>query len=219
MRRSVTPTLILLAACSSVAADESVVPYAALYESLRPALEVGAHDHLQARTRIVSKLGDVRPEQIRLEIRARDGTRVVAVDAAGDFAFPLDERLRDENPPVATNQPKGSLTLSVAIVLAPPRGTRFPYQEIATGIDQMRAVIDKDGASGQVRVAGVELWFEPQAQAQLSVVGRIERLLMADRNGRIVLDDSPELREGGVMLQLSTAPREVVPILSVGGRR
>jgi hypothetical protein len=219
MSRALPLLLLLFATPIARAAAESVVPYAALYESLRPALEIGAHDHLQARTRIVSKRGDVRPEQIRLEIRARTGTRVVAVDPDGNVAFPLEAGLRAENPPVATNQPKGSLTLSVAVVLALPASTRLPYREIAEGIDQMRSVIDRDGADARVRVEGVELWFDPRAQAQLTVLGRIERLLMADRSGRIVLDDAPELREAGVMLQLTTPAREIVPVLRLEAAR
>ena len=77
-------------------ADTSVVPYTALYESLRPALEVSGHDRLVARTRILSKRGDVAPEQIRLDIQSRSGVRSVRVAANGDVQFPLDEGLRGE---------------------------------------------------------------------------------------------------------------------------
>jgi len=217
MRYRLLGFLVVLTAAASLRAAESAVPYAALYESLRPALEISSHDHLRARTRIVSKRSDVTPAQIRLEIRARDGVRRIAVGSDGDFEFPLDARLRDENPPVVSNQPKGSLTLSVAIVLKAPAATRFPYREIARGIDQMRSVVAADGTA--LQVAGVELWFDPRAQAQLNVSGRIERLLMADHLGRIVLDDSAELREAGVMLALSVPPRRIVPMLRAQGRR
>lgn len=211
--------LALLTTTASLHAAESAVPYAALYESLRPALEISSHDRLRALTRIVSKQPGVDPGQIRLEIRARDGVRRIAVGSDGDFEFPLDARLRKENPAVVSNQPKGSLTLSVAIVLKAPAATRFPYHEIARGIDQMRAVVAADGAGAALHVAGVELWFDPRSQAQLNVSGRIERLLMADHLGRIVLDDSAELREAGVMLALSVPPRRIVPMLRAQGRR
>ena len=196
-------------------ADTSVVPYAALYESLRPALEVSGHDRLVARTRILSKRGDVAPEQIRLDIQSRSGVRSVRVAANGDVQFPLDEGLRAENPPVASNQPKGSLTLSVAIVLKAPPGLRFPYRQIGAGIDQMREIVAADGNGDRFKVQGVELWFDPDAHAQLSVVGRVERLLMADRAGRIVLDDSAELREDGVLLALTAPVRDIVPVLAM----
>jgi hypothetical protein len=196
-------------------ADTSVVPYTALYESLRPALEVSGHDRLVARTRILSKRGDVAPEQIRLDIQSRSGVRSVRVAANGDVQFPLDEGLRAENPPVASNQPKGSLTLSVAIVLKAPPGLRFPYRHIAAGIDQMREIVAADGNDDRFKVQGVELWFDPAAHAQLSVVGRVERLLMADRAGRIVLDDSAELREDGVLLALTAPVRDIVPVLAM----
>ena len=209
--------LLLTLLCPVLAhAEGSVIPYAALYESLRPALEIDGHDRLLARIRILSKRSDVAPEQIRLDIQSRNGVRSIHVAANGDVHFPLDPQLREENPTVASNQPKGSLTLSVAIVLKPPRGLRFPYREIARGIDQMRAVVTADGVADQFRVRGVELWFDPAAQAQLSISGRIEHLLMADRAGRIVLDDSAELREDGVMLILSAAPREIAPVIGMG---
>lgn len=212
--------LALLAAAVSApfAAETSVVPYAALYESLRPALEVSGHDRLVARTRILSKRGDVAPEQIRLDIQSRAGVRSIQVAANGDVQFPLDDALRAENPPVASNQPKGSLTLSVAIVLKPPPGLRFPYRHIADGIDQMRAIVVADGNGDRLGVQGVELWFDPAAHAQLSVVGRVERLLMADRTGRILLDDSAELREDGVLLALTAPVRDIVPVLGVEAR-
>ncbi|HWT17149.1 MAG TPA: hypothetical protein VN581_15335 [Patescibacteria group bacterium] len=213
-RRLILIWALLLAPLA--AAEVSVVPYAALYESLRPALEVSGHDRLLARTRIQSKRRDVAPEQIRLDIRSRNGLRTVRVAPNGDVNFPLETTLREENPAVASNQPKGSLTLSVAIELRPPRGLRFPYREIALGIDQMRAVVTADGADGRLHVQGVELWFDPRAQAQLSVVGRIEQLRMADRNGRIVLDDRAEFREDGVMLVLTAMPREIIPVLGMG---
>ena len=168
-----------------------------------------------ARTRILSKRGDVAPEQIRLDIQSRSGVRSVRVAANGDVQFPLDEGLRAENPPVASNQPKGSLTLSVAIVLKAPPGLRFPYRHIAAGIDQMREIVAADGNDDRFKVQGVELWFDPAAHAQLSVVGRVERLLMADRAGRIVLDDSAELREDGVLLALTAPVRDIVPVLAM----
>ena len=212
---------ILIAALlfsAAAGAEVSVVPYAALYESLRPALEVSGHDRLLARTRILSKRGDVAPEQIRLDIQSRSGVRSVRVGANGDVQFPLDEGLRAENPPVASNQPKGSLTLSVAIVLKAPAGLRFPYRHIAAGIDQMHEVVAADGNDDRFKVQGVELWFDPAAHAQLSVVGRVERLLMADRAGRIVLDDSAELREDGVLLSLTAPVRDIVPVLGMEAR-
>lgn len=211
--------LALLAMAATVRAAESAVPYASLYQALGPALQVASHDRLQARARILSKQPGVRPADIRLEIRARDGVRRIAIDDDGRFEFPLDEGLRQENPLVVSNQPRGSLTLSVAILLRTPGARRFPYREIALGIDQMRAVIAADGASGRLQVAGVELWFDPRAGASLNVLGRIERLLVADRSGRIVLDDSAELREAGVMLALSATPREIVPMLRGGVTR
>jgi hypothetical protein len=73
-----------------------------------------------------------------------------------------------------------------------------------------------DGQAAGLRVQGVELWFDPGDDARLSVVGRVERLLMADRHGRIVLDDSAELREDGVLLVVSAPVREIVPVLAAG---
>jgi len=210
--------LIAFAALRPAHADTSSVPYIALYESLRPALEITGRDHLVAKARIQSKRPGVEPESIRLQILARGGTRTIQVGDDGELLFPLEESLRDENPIVQSNQPKGSLTLSVAIGMKVPQGTRFPYAEIATGIDQLRSVMAVDGADVRSHVRGVEFWFRRGSDARVGVIGPVERLFIADRMGRIVLDDSAELREGGVMLDLSEKPLQILPSLRPGVR-
>ena len=218
------PVIAVLAALSlsflapPLRAETSRVPYAALYESLRPALEINGRDRLVAKTKIQSKRPGIRPEEIQLQIHSRAGVREIRVERDGDVAFPLDERLRDENPIVQSNQPKGSLTLSVAIGLKVPTATRFAYREIAIGIDQLRSVMASDGADNGGQVRGVEFWFAPGSDARLGIIGPIERLFIADRFGRIVLHDSAELREAGVMLELSESPLQILPSLRPGAR-
>lgn len=195
------------------AAADNIVPYMALYQSLRPALEVSKHPRLIAHTRVVSKLRHVAPTDIALEVRSRNGLQRVAASRRGDLDFPLDDALRDENPPVFINQPKGSLTLSVDVQLRPPAGRHFPYRELAAGLDDMRALLRSDGAEAAWVIDGLELWFAPDAGAQVHIEGAIERVLLADRHGRIVLADTRDLHADGVMLKLSAPPLAVVPTL------
>ena len=212
LRRSAL--LILgLASVPTHAGTDNIVPYLALYESLRPALEVSKHPRLIAHTRVLSKLPHVAPDEIRLEVRSRHGVRQVTASKLGDLDFPLDDALRDENPPVRVNQPRGTLTLSVDVQLRLPSGPRFPYRELAAGLDEMRALLRSDGAADAWEVDGVELWFAPEAEAQLHVDGAVERVLLADHRGRIVLSDLQELQADGVMLKLSTMPLAIVPTL------
>lgn len=212
-RRFALITAFGMAPLFAQAAAENIVPYMALYQSLHPALEVSKHPRLVAHTRVLSKLPHVPPQEIQLEVRSRSGTRRIAASRLGDVDFPLDAALRDENPPVFINQPKGTLTLSVDVQLRPPTGRHFPYRELAAGLDDMRVLLRNDGAADTWEIDGVELWFAPEADAQLHVDGAVERVLMADQRGRIVLADSPELQADGVMLKLSATPLAVVPTL------
>lgn len=212
-RIGMTLLLGLLPLRTHAVATENIVPYLALYASLRPALEVSKHPRLVAHTRVASKLAHVAPDEIRLEVRSRNGVRRIVASVRGDLAFPLDDALRDENPAVFINQPRGTLTLSVDVQLRPIAAKHFPYRELSAGLEDMRGLMRADGAADIWDVDGVELWFAPDAEAQLHVEGAVERVLLADRRGRIVLVDSSNLHADGVMLKLSAVPLAIVPTL------
>lgn len=205
-------------AMPQAASGSGGTPYAVLYQALSPALDVEDDPRLRAVQRIESKLPGVRPDAIEVVIEARGGEIRVPIGADGRARFPLRDDLLAQNPPVRSNQPRGSLTVSVTLALAPPRSTRVPVAEL---LDALAAadtwLAGKAVAEGlpPPAVRGVELRFPPGAGASATLRGASsERLLLADAAGRIVLVRDADLAEGAREVELSQLPLEVVPWLS-----
>lgn len=188
------------------------VPYSVLYHALEPTLAMRRYPRLAAIQRVESKLPGVDPASIR--IRIGDGASVVVVPVARDGAmeFPLDAALLAANPSVRTNQPAGSLTLSVTLALRVPEGARIPAAAIREALAEADALMASGVAgAGPQRARGAEFRFARGAAASLSLRGPVERLLVADREGRIVLMRDPDLQAPAGQLEFSTAPLLVLP--------
>lgn len=177
------PTL----ACATEAVS-STTPYQALYEVLSPVRTIRAHDRLVALERVASKSGDVPPQDIRIVIHARAGDIAVPVGADGSVDFPADEALRAENPAVETNQPKGSLSLTVKAGLRVPEALIVKWSEFTAALAQADALYaNAPGAVSTVKARGIEIHFKPGTAASVTVQGRSERLLRPDSSGRILV--------------------------------
>jgi hypothetical protein len=189
-------------------------PYAVLYQVLASSQEIGRYDRLVAIQRIESKLGTVAPDRVQIEIRSRRGTLHIRPTRDGSVQFPLTAELLAENPMVVTNQPKGSLTLSVTLGLKPPTSTRLPVRELNLALAQADQLLARGVAGLAGRVRGVELRFEPQSGAALTLRGRSERYLMADQAGHIVLMREGDLSDEHAVIDLSRVPALVLPYLT-----
>lgn len=218
LARTLVAVLLALSSAMLVAApDPGAIPYAALYQALRPVLELSGYDRLLATATVQSKLAGVRPSSIRLLIHRRSGPQPVTVAEDGSFDFPLNAALLEENPTVTSNQPRGSLTLAVTLTLRPVSGLRIAYSELAAGIDQARAAVASDPARPGVGIRGVELRFPPGHAATVVLSGRSERLLMADARGVVILNDSEEWRGQGTEVVFSELPAKILPLLDQPG--
>lgn len=198
-------------------AGTGATPYAVLYQALSPALDVEGDPRLRAVQRIESKLPGVRPETIEVVIEARGGAIRVPIAADGRAGFPLRDDLLAQNPPVRSNQPRGSLTVSVTLALAPPRSTRVPVGDLVDALAAADAWLARKAVAEGLpppTVRGVELRFPPGAGASATLRGASERLLLADGGGRIVLVRDADLADGAREVELSQLPLEVVPWLS-----
>jgi hypothetical protein len=210
--------LLVVAAVSVARADEtSSTPYAALYKVLEPAQKMARYDRLRAVQRIQSKLPTVSASQIRIAIKAARGDIAVPIAADGRIEFPFDGALQSENPSVQTNQPKGSLSLTVTMELKLPPGERIAWRDLDAALQQARAMLDEQGRErgGAVpAVGGAEFRFAPGSDARVTLAGRSERLLVADAEGRvIVMLDETTLKEQPDLL-LNVRPNEILPFLS-----
>lgn len=208
--------LVLLAsiALAQAAGAEEVVsttPYATLYQVLSPVEKINAYDRLLAIERIESKMPGVRAQDIRVVIHAKSGAIPVPVAAGGEVKFPVTDALRDENPPVETNQPKGSLALIVNVALRDATRLRLPWSDIEAGLAQVKTFYSQTSGASAPAVSGIEVYFPPGAPAMLTIEGKGERLLMADPAGRIIITRAMAQESGAPTLVFSRAPDFVLP--------
>ncbi|HEY6985934.1 MAG TPA: hypothetical protein VH375_07615 [Rhodanobacteraceae bacterium] len=205
--------LIASIALAQTAAGEttSTTPYLTLYQVLSPVAKLGAYDHLVAVERIESKLPGVRPQDIRVVIHTKQGAIPVPVAADGEVKFPVSDALRAENPPVETNQPKGSLAFIVNVSLRLADGKRMPWSDVETGLAQVKAFYAETQGASAPAISGVEVHFPAGESAMLTIEGRNERLLMADPLGRIIVTRDMALEGSAPVLVFSRAPEFVVP--------
>ncbi|MFG0266015.1 MAG: hypothetical protein ACF8AM_12835 [Rhodopirellula sp. JB055] len=56
----------------------------------------------------------VSPDDIRMTLKSKAGDLVISVDANGRFDLPVSKELREEDPWLIANQPKGSLRIEFA---------------------------------------------------------------------------------------------------------
>jgi hypothetical protein len=204
--------LASIALAGAASADEgSTTPYATLYQVLSPVQTIGKYDRLVAIERIESKLSDVQPSSIRVTIHAKSGAIAAPIAADGLVKFPATDALRSENPPVETNQPKGSLAfiVNVALKLADP--ARVPWTDIEAGLDQVKAFYAESRGASAPGISGVEIHFAPGAPAMLTIEGKSERLLMADPNGRVIVTRDMAPADEKPVLAFSRAPDFVLP--------
>ena len=198
------------------AADDSAAgatPYLALYQVLAPARSIRAYDRLVAVERVQSKSPDVRAQDIRITIRARRGAIAVPVAADGSVDFPADENLQTENPPVETNQPKGSLMLSVHAALRLPDALEMPWSEVEAGLRQAEELFAKTpgGSAEGAKPRGVEILFAPGESASVTLTGKSERLLQADADGRILVTRDMVVESEQPRLKFSRRARRMLP--------
>jgi len=212
MKASVFLALLVLSPLAA-AEDVSTTPYAMLYQVLSPVRTIGDYDSLVAIERIESKLANVKPTDIRVVIHAKAGAIAVPIAADGTVKFPVTDALREENPPVETNQPKGSLALSVSVALRGMDRLRVPWRDVENGLAQVQkfyAATAPAGASAP-SARGIEIHFAPGAAATLTIEGASERLLMADGAGRIVVMREMLSEKEQPTLVFSRAPDFVIP--------
>jgi hypothetical protein len=117
---------------------------------------------------------------------------------------------------VHTNQPKGSLSLTVTMELKLPESPHIAWSDLHSALEEARAVIAAQARSEGIDlpgVLGVELRFPPGSEAKVTVAGKGERLLLADADGRaiVMLDEAAVAEQPS--LELSQPPLAVLPFL------
>lgn len=197
-------------------AQAGSAPYASLHRALVPGLKLQRYPRLQAVQRILSKRPDVPASSIEVSILAAAGTIKVPIGADGRVNFPMTEALLAENPVVESNQPSGSLSISVSFEIAPPTTTTLSYEEFKLTIDEAAAALKElEGPYASASVAGIEFRM-PSPDGSVTIEStNSEDLLSADSAGRIVVSFEPRLATVGSQIRFSAVPRQAFPHLRV----
>lgn len=211
--RSLLRALALLLVALPAGAGE--VPYRLLYRVLAPSLAIERFPRLVAVQRVESKLPGVRGSEIELSILSRQGIQRIRVDDDYRVRFPLDEALLAEDPLVRSNQPQGSLAVSVTFEIALNDQRILRYQDLLEGMQQAEQALGMvERQLADRRVAGIEFLFPADTGASLTIIdARREELLLANAAGFIRLRRDPALADSSAEVRLSTTPLRAIPFL------
>lgn len=225
-RRTFGASLLVLLASGTLAgparaADEfAALPYRSLLDGITTFLNVPPEqrDRLALIQSLRPDSGNLVARPLTMTILAKAGPIDVAVGEDNSFSLPLSDQLKDENPTVVTNQPKGSLSLQVGVRILLPQTTRYGYSEFALGIAQANAMTK--------RFAGVMWLFSKTADSLILRFRRPERqmlriaapdgalTLIADDSGTIFVRLDKKLAEENPVMELSEPAMDGLPALS-----
>lgn len=210
-----------LAGPASAADEFATLPYRTMIANALTFLNVasGERDRLALVQSLRPDGGNLTIRPLTITILSRNGRIDVPVATDNSFAIPINDELRDENPTVLTNQPKGSLSLQVGVRILLPQVTRFTYAEFWLGIEQANHMTK--------RFAGMMRWlFAEAADSLILRFGRPERqmlriaaadgalTLIADDSGTIFVRIDRKLVEQNPMMELSEPALDALPAIS-----
>jgi hypothetical protein len=189
------------------------VPYASLYHALAPAVIIAGFDRLIARQRIVSRRSDVTPAQIEIQILAASGVVKLRARPDGSIDFPMSQALLKENPPVESNQPKGSLSLSATMEIKLLPGKDFAYADVyASAVQAQKALAQLGPGMAGRTVRAIEFEFDAKLGASAELTDQTaEEMLIADDTGLLIVRIDPRLLDRNARLKFSHVPRAARP--------
>jgi hypothetical protein len=187
----VTVAAFILSAASAKCAN-AVIPYAKLY----PMFERGSRiqsPHLRPIFVVQSTDKAVKPGSITLTVQAKSGAIPLKIDPDGEIhGFPVSAELLKENPPVVTNQAKGSLRIGGGIGMTLPDSLTFTFAQLNGFLAEATAEMKKQAGmmlSFMVPSAkGLIFEFSPPRKQTLTIAYKAgAKVLQADSDGGIKL--------------------------------
>jgi|GEM_PF-1683642 len=137
---------------------------------------------------------------LTLTVRARRGSLPLTITTNGQIVvFPHEKDLVAENPPVVSNQPKGSLYLFVKIFIPLHDARTFSCSRLADGVLELNKLIKTQaGMLSPLAPKGKSVTFyfrkKDAGKATVSIVSpRGTKVLTADTNGLVRLTLEPSL--------------------------
>lgn len=202
---------LLLSLCAGAAFAEN--RYVDLHKVVEPVAKLAGLRYVSADLRVKSTNATVKPETIAFTIRASGGDITVPVDADGRLVLPITDALVAENPVVVSNQPEGSLEISVSFdVRADPQQTfdyalldamRREYDEVVGRQKLMWRLFAPDGD-------GLLIRFPKGSEATVTVAlanGPVR--YAADEKDEVRLPNKAEWRRQNPRIETSVKPEKV----------
>ena len=172
------------------AQESGQVPYATIHKVVSRAQQV-KHPKLRAIVTLESKTGAAKKD-MTMVVQAKSGDINVPIGDDGEIRnFPITPELLKENPPVRSNQPKGSSQLQVALAAVLPDSPTYSYRELAQLLDDANAELKKQaGMLSMVMPRAKALSFQFRAGGKQTVtIKRSEpQVLSADASGAVRLE-------------------------------
>lgn len=206
----------------ALAADDfATLPYRTMVANVTTFLNVavGERNRLALIQSLQPDGGNLVARPLTITVLSKTGKIPVPVGVDNSFAIPITDELRDENPTVITNQPKGSLSLQIGVRILLPQTTRYAYSEFWLGLQQANAMTK--------RFAGMMRWlFAESADSLVLRFAQPERqmlriaaadgplTLIADDSGTIFVRIDKKLVEENPMMELSEPALDALPAIS-----
>jgi Protein of unknown function (DUF2987) len=202
----------------------AVIPYGHVAEYCQFADGVDA-SKIAIRVSIESTNQSVKPSEIALTIRsAAKGEIPVPLAADGLLVhFPQTKELREEKPDVVSNQPKGSLRMSVTMRLPMADTPAFRYSRLEDGVTEInRAIKERAGWLSFVtpKAKGVKFYFPKpaagKAKVEISSASGTKEYV-ADKDGEVKFKLEKSLLSENPEVKVSEKPTRIIPDIDCGG--
>ena len=193
------------------AQETGQVPYATIHKAVTRAQQV-KHPKVRAFVIVQSKTKPDKP--VTMAIKAKSGPINVDISKDGEIRnFPVSADLLKENPPVLSNQPKGSSALVVGLELVVPDTLTYSYRELAQQLEDANAEVKKQaGVLSLVapRAKAVVFQFRARGKATVTVSRKEPQVLTADPDGRVRLEIDKSIAAQDPQVVVSEKPIRVL---------
>ena len=189
------------------------MPYSVIYKVVTRAQQV-KHPKLRAVVRVEPKAQRTKAKEMTMVIQAKNGPINVAIADHGEIRnFPISDELLKENPPVLSNQPKGSSQLQVGIELVVPDTLTYSGREVAQLLDAANAEIKKQAGMLSFvapRAKAFSFYFRGGGKQTVTIKGEEPQTLSADANGVVRLEIDKSFAAQDPQVVLSEKPTKVL---------
>ena len=193
------------------------LPYEQLYQVQKVQGELTrTYTNLHVALRMQSTDLKVKSSDLDVFIDSKKGRMPVKIDADGSFSIPMRSDLEEENPPIITNQPRGSMQLDWKVGMNASRMTnvmsyRFlmqPVKDCSAVQERMREVFP---SAPKLKMVGLKLIYDRIKKVSLVTVSSKsgDKKLQADEGGEILIPLEPSLLEENPTVTLQQMPAKV----------